>query len=41
MTYKVKATFDATVNMDDIGRALQRMGVGPNNAAPGMLAHDG
>lgn len=40
MAYKVKATFERGTTMEDIGRVLQRMGVGPDNPAPGMLRHN-
>lgn len=40
MTFKVKATFDPGVTMSDIARVLQRMGIGSESPASGMIAHD-
>lgn len=40
MTHKVKATFGKGVTMEDLGRVMQRMGVGPDKPAPGMIAHE-
>lgn len=40
MTYKVKASFEKGITMEDIGRVLQRIGVGLDNPAPGMITHE-
>jgi len=40
MVYKIKATFAEGVTLDQLHAAIQQMGVGPDNPAPGNINHE-